>query len=476
MPKLQDPNTWVGKTFTDDQSREITLAGVLGHGGQGSVFRTDHPKLVAKVVEIGSDDSARRNAWTARLRRVARLGVDGLAITTPESFFHDADLVGYAMRLMDDMVPIKRLAARPRNVDALAWYHETGGQRRRLVVLAELADVLAGLHQRGLAYGDVSLTNLFVSEDVEGRSAWLIDSDNLVFSSSPLDSIAYTPGYAAPEVMRGEAGVSTQTDAFAFAVVLFEVLTLQHPLLGDDVLDGDPDLEEAAFRGELPWIDDPADPRNRTAKGLSRTVTLTPALRDLLQATFGPGLRDPDARPSVAQFAGVLHRAAGTTIACDDGLGAGCRGWFSAAQALCPWCNAPRRRDLVVSKLGYFALTESRQTRGSPPSVNTYAPTDTMAMVASGGHSSRWTRNHVFGDYGELGNQDLVSIEVLSHGVRARAGDGVEVWYSKALPFADVPAQDWAKEMRRLTRPTVLERGYLLHLGPADQSHPIVRL
>lgn len=41
----------------------------------------------------------------------------------------------------------------------------TGGLHRRLRLLAKLARTLAKLHGRGLAYGDLSPANIFVSKD-----------------------------------------------------------------------------------------------------------------------------------------------------------------------------------------------------------------------------------------------------------------------------------------------------------------------
>ena len=47
-------------------------------------------------------------------------------------------------------------------------------------------------------------------------------------------------------LVLGKSGVNTLTDAHAFAVIAFQTLCLIHPLMGDLVLDGEPELEEKA--------------------------------------------------------------------------------------------------------------------------------------------------------------------------------------------------------------------------------------
>src|SRR5262249_30001173 len=163
--------------------------------------------------------------------------------------------------LLTGMVPIKDLVAPP-DTSLVGFYRDTGGLRRRLRLLARAAEILTRLHAVPVAYGDVSDANVFVSAGAEDEEVWLIDAANLRFVSSP-GAAVHTARFGSPEVVREESGNTTLSDAYAFALLAFLVLAQQHPFHGDYVEQGgwadDVDREAQANRGELPWIDDPAD-------------------------------------------------------------------------------------------------------------------------------------------------------------------------------------------------------------------------
>jgi serine/threonine protein kinase len=127
-----------------------------------------------------------------------------------------------------------------------------------LKIISRLARVLADLHGRGLAYGDLSPANVFVSQSLEYAEVWLIDADNVASQSRDGQQGVFTPDYGAPEILRGESGINTLTDSWSFAVIAYRFLTLVHIRLKVIVvLDGDPEREDTALRGELPWVDHP---------------------------------------------------------------------------------------------------------------------------------------------------------------------------------------------------------------------------
>ena len=78
-----------------------------------------------------------------------------------------------------------------------------------------------------------------MSESVEATEAWLIDLDTVTQTKSPEFSV-YTPGYGAPEVVTGKELTDTYSDMWAFAVLCYQTLTLNHPLIGDMADDGEP--------------------------------------------------------------------------------------------------------------------------------------------------------------------------------------------------------------------------------------------
>jgi DNA-binding helix-hairpin-helix protein with protein kinase domain len=69
-------------------------------------------------------------------------------------------------------------------------YRDTGSFGRRLQILKQLAETLAKLHGRGLAFGDLSPNNIFVSQSVEHHQVWLIDADNIHLKNNSINIIS----------------------------------------------------------------------------------------------------------------------------------------------------------------------------------------------------------------------------------------------------------------------------------------------
>src|SRR5690606_3813545 len=186
--------------------------------------------------------------------------------------------------------------------------------RRRLRACAKLAALLSELHGRGCSYGDLSPSNVYISENAEDSEVWLIDCDNIYQGVNP--RAVYTRGFAAPELLRAKFGADSLTDAWSLAVIVFETLAATHPLRGDYVDEGEPELEEKAHLGELPWIDHPEDDTNRSSNGVPRDLVMSSGLRDLAHRCFELSAHDRLKRPSASAWAEKLQEAADLTLLC----------------------------------------------------------------------------------------------------------------------------------------------------------------
>lgn len=347
------------KTVTDENGAIFELGASLGKGGQGEVFRVKGGKQVVKLVYSKNDERMRR-----QFASVKRVDLRGIHVAKPLALLK-RPLVGYIAEFLDGMIPISTLMSPGKSV--LEWHIETGGLRRRLRLLAHLGEVLMALHAKGLIYADVSHHNVFVSEDLDFHEVWLIDLDNLTSESDPANTI-YTPGFAAPELIRGHSGNTSLTDAWAFAVLVWQVLTLNHPFIGDMVNDGEPELEEQAFRAEVPWVGHSSDDSNLASTGLPAELMFGQKLMELAQRMFEVSVDDKLRRPGIAEWVEMLHATADQTIRCK-----GCKGSYLVNQAECPWCDEQRpetyriflhrwdasKRKVSDFKLGRLALSIS---------------------------------------------------------------------------------------------------------------------
>ena len=447
----------------DDLGQRHVTVSRLAQGGQGTVFRTEDPRILLKIVPLPATDAAGRRQWRDRLGLVARLGLpDRLPVATPDSFVETDRFVGYSMRMLEDMVPLADLMQAPAKGVA-EWYRATGGLRRRLRVLAQLADVLSSVHGEGLAYCDVSPHNLFVSADVLESTAWLIDTDNLRWTVPATGTPMYTPRFGAPELVRGDSANSSSADAWSLAVLIFQVLTLNHPFLaGALVEDGDPDeLERQADRGELPWIDDAKDDRNRASVGIARPIVLTKSLRDLAERTFGCGRVSPVKRATAGEWAEALHRASVATLEC-----AVCHGSFYANSAECAWCQAPATADHVI--------VEARVGPAPDPDEP-----DLLAKVAAmppwwravmqGSDSLVVTRRMTTGEVGPRGRQPVLTLKRHPKGVYVLPEPGAEVF------LTDEATEHRTRADRPLHVAAPINIKTRLRVGVPDHSHLMLR-
>lgn len=369
------------KDVVDEQGNVHILDKVLGEGGQGVVWATNNPDIAVKLISGGIQSTneqkrtllerlthgfgaalvtgdAEHKKLRNRLKTVQTLPVPDLHLAQPLAMLRGH--IGYTMRLLRDMVPIRTLILTAETENIATEYLATGGLRRRLRLLAKTAEILGRLHSIPLVYADVSPNNVFVSSNAEASEVWLIDADNLHFQSAPGPQV-YTPGFGAPEIVAGHASVSTLSDTYAFAILAFYVLAQIHPFLGNQVEEGgweeSFDPEEQAYAGELPWIEDENDDSNWSDKGIPRELILTSRLRKLFQQTFGPGRREVASRPSMLEWAEALHQCADATITCAPSLPdpspspEGCGSTFYAVgKKTCPWCNSNLSAEFLYGR------------------------------------------------------------------------------------------------------------------------------
>ena len=445
----------------DEHGRVYELGESIGKtGGQGRVHRVKGASLAVKILHDTS--SSRREQLRAQLAAVKRLPVEDLPMARPLAMLKEPHL-GYVMDLVTGMEPIAALLSAPREGIA-RWYIETGGLGRRLRLLTRIADAFARLHGRSLVYSDPSPSNLLVTRDLTGDVVRLIDADNLHVRSGPSIHAVYTPFYGAPELVRGEVGPDTRTDTWAFGVIAFQTLTLIHPMLGDEVVDGEPQLEERALAGERPWIDaEPPNNTNASSRGLPRADVLSTRLRELCAGTFGDGRLAPEKRPTMTEWAERLEVASGFLLPCSV-----CKATFYASSSACPFCASPRPA-FVLARMDRWEPGRMKEHRsgltereGMPGFV---VPVSGKYLV-----SGRIARAADEDDRTDTPWLEL-TFESVGRG-RARALGGAPLFLSR-IDGSEV--QTIGDKGRSFPVTTDSAREWILHFGPVETPHRVAR-
>lgn len=449
----------------DANGAQYEIAGLLGRGGQGSVYEVKGGRRAVKILNAGG--RTQRELLRNRLTQVRRLPLQGLDLARPLELLRPPQ-VGYVMELVTGMIPLSKLTAPGRGIAlSPAWYTDTGGLRHRLRVLARAAQILAELHGKGLAYSDPSPSNIFASADPDFGEVRLIDTDNLVYESGPSASRGtYTPGYGAPELVQGKSGVTTLTDAFAFSVIAFHVLAIAHPFVGTQVHEGEPEAEEQAFMGLLPWIDDENDDSNRSHLGVPRSLVLSKRLIDTFQTAFGTGRTSPVLRPGVSEWAERLHTAADSTIECPD-----CAGTFYRNCKKCPWCAAPAPEfSRLVFQLWDPTGEEGGRLVSKPGSNREQADILDLAVVTEANRFTI-TGRLAFGSTGAKANKGILEVFRKNGALEVRSLDGQEYALKSDSLSSALTVTDQPRTIPESSR----SKDWRLHFGAPDERHRVLR-
>ncbi len=210
----------------------------IARGGQATVYEGLHEptrrRVAIKVLDVGGGARA-----TARLEReaelAARLHHPNIVTVYSTATLPDRRM-GVAMELIDG-VPLDQWAA---ELDAPDATHRDV-RRRKLVLVATLADAVQHAHTLGVIHRDLKPANILVDREgvphiVDFGVARPLDAGMGGTLTQP-GAFAGTLAYAAPEqIARGDAVVDTRADVYALGVILHELLTGRRPHDTDESL------------------------------------------------------------------------------------------------------------------------------------------------------------------------------------------------------------------------------------------------
>ena len=106
----------------------------------------------------------------------------------------------------------------------------TNIERLRLAV--DVADGMRFLHYSNVVHRDLKSGNVLVGADGRAKIADFGLSSYHQLARSHVTNVMGTPAWSAPEVIRGEEGLTPACDVFSFGVILWELLTGKAPWAG----------------------------------------------------------------------------------------------------------------------------------------------------------------------------------------------------------------------------------------------------
>ncbi|KMJ52771.1 protein kinase [Vogesella sp. EB] len=452
------------RVVQDSKGSVYELGAEMSRGGQGIVYQTQYPLVLIKG--FTNKDEQARQRWPRHIAWLIRQDLSDLKLARPLVLLAEPRC-GYVMELMDGLVPLQSLLESfiQAEGEMLADYLRQGGLRRRIRILSQLARTLNQLHARGMLYGDLSPSNIFVSDDPAHAETWLIDCDNISLEAHSGLTL-HTADYGAPEVVRGEALLSSLTDCWSFAVIAYLLLTHNHPFKGELVSDGEPEEEEAALRGEHPWIYDQQDDANQCFANLPIQLIEHSRLPALFSRCFEQGRYHACERPSMAEWLEALTEIDERICDCAN---CGCSTLLSAELASvnevsCFFCDEPADQRLVLFE---EFIDWPQQGDGQAMEPDTLMATGRKVWLQPGGKLElkrlmpsfsydRWPADHVRIEYTEQG----LGIHPLPQGKLHLQRGGAKKLLERYQGL---------KESLRGQH----EEPYRIHIGELDEAHVI---
>lgn len=337
------------KIVQDVRGHSYELGEVLGEGGQGKVSRVkNNGEIIVKQIFGTNRDDIQKI-----LQRLKRLPIpEDAHFATPIHLLSNSK--GYIMNLVRNMTEISSLMrCCDKNKNILEWYSKTGGIKKRLEVMHQVAFHLNKIHSVPLVYGDISPNNIFISRSDAYSEVWFIDCDNLGYANEKGGGFLHTPMYAAPEVVSGSIGHSLDSDIYSFALTMYHLLSLNHPFEGKKVLGIDcedgwdvsfrqskngEDIYSLVEKGEICWGLSDEDDSNHFPDntGISPNAFLTENLYYLFEKTFSKAGRTvPRSRPSMRLWLFGIIETLGKMVKCGH-----CENHYivESKDDFCPFC------------------------------------------------------------------------------------------------------------------------------------------
>jgi serine/threonine protein kinase len=262
----------------------------LGGGGQGEVYRAslDGQKVALKWYFPAQATPEQR----AALEVLVKKGPPTDRFLWPMELTEADGVPGYGY-----VMPLR--ASHYKSIVDLMKRRAEPTFRALATAGLQLADSFLDLHAMGLCYRDISFGNVFF--DPDNGEVLICDNDNVAVDGQGEAGVLGTPRFMAPEIVRGEALPSSQTDLYSLAVLLFYMLMVHHPLEGKRELDIkclDLPAMNQLYGTQPLFIFDPNDDSNRPVPGFhDNALAFWPLypqfLRDMFIRSFTDGLSDP---------------------------------------------------------------------------------------------------------------------------------------------------------------------------------------
>ena len=332
--------------FCSKTNQAVTLTVSIAHSGEGEVWQTDRPGLLAKIYHVPESHEAEK--LTQMKDRVAKLEVmvkrvpkdpnahqNHISFAWPRSLLKNSggEVVGFLMPEVENSLDLLKVCT-PRMRKSLGvdanWYFLH-------VVARNIAGIIQAIHDEGYVLGDIKLQNILVNNRALPT---IIDTDSFQVVD-PIQNKVYrclvaSEGFTPSELIGKNIDSITQSaihDRFRLGVVIYYLLFGGPPFRGSWQGSGDPPEQvELIRRGFWPYA------ANSLIQPNHNTIPLDiihPELQRCFLLCFNDGHFNPSKRPSARVWLGALEVAFNELQSC----GKVDSHFYGLSYGRCYWCD-----------------------------------------------------------------------------------------------------------------------------------------
>jgi len=213
-------------------SDRYELTGILGHGGQGVVYRArDRTTGRGVAIKMLSDSVADDPVYAARLAREQEALV-ALAGTSAVAVYDLCEAPNGSLCLVMELLEGTDLEKRFEELEAKSQRMPLA---RVSAIMEPIVDTLERAHDAGIIHRDLKPANIFLLSDGEGVRLFDfgLSRSSKAMRLTQAGTVMGSPSYIAPEVWKGDSdALDGRVDVYSLAVIIFRALSGHLPFVG----------------------------------------------------------------------------------------------------------------------------------------------------------------------------------------------------------------------------------------------------
>jgi serine/threonine protein kinase len=315
--------------------QDIILENELASGGEGTIWQTNIPEMVAKIYyKPSAFQQEKLEGMIEAPPHDPTLKQGHVSIVWPQEllFNGDAACVGFLMPRLSGSLTLNNIynpKLRKRKAPGFNWYYLH-------TAAYNIASILEALHQRYYVVGDIKPENFLVNEhalvSVTDTDSFQVKSHGKLFRC-----IVGSEGFTPPELIGKDFHRNDRLevhDRFGLGVLIYMLLLGYHPFTGTWEAGEEPLTRDQAIL-KCSWPYRAKHHQTQLAPLMIPLKALDNNLKEAFLKTFNEGYQDPSKRLTAGEWKTLLKNVIQNLIACPQNI----NHFYVKGQGTCLWCE-----------------------------------------------------------------------------------------------------------------------------------------